>query len=381
MLFLNGITAMGQNITETYKFKEDIYKQIEQDTADWRYQTGAAELAFSSLYLDVLHVWDKDGFKVPTITKEDTLYFIKSKKVDAKEYIIEQSKEAQIVVINEAHHIASHRTFTKSLLQGLYENGYRYLGLEALFDTLINERKYPILSSGFYTKEPEFGNLISEALNIGFTLFGYEASRGKNGEEREIEQAENIQRFLEDNPDGKVLIHCGYAHAYENEYPAWGKAMAGRLRDNMKLDPLTIEQTMFLEKSDKESNHPFIGLVGKMPSILIDENGEVFNGLSDKKQTDIVVIHPKTQYVNGRPSWLKNGKQTYTIPASKTDQYGSVLILAYRNGEFDNNGIPADILEISSKKSSRDLFLNEGKYEIVIKDREYNIVDRYTILL
>ena len=69
------------------------------------------------------------------------------------------------------------------------------------------------------------------------------------GMRREIEQAENIQKFIERNLLGKVLIHCGYAHAYEYDYPAWGKAMAGRLKDIMKIDPLTIDQTMYLIRS------------------------------------------------------------------------------------------------------------------------------------
>ncbi len=144
-------------------------------------------------------------------------------------------------IINEAHHVPKHRAFTRSLLKELYANGYRYLGLEALFDAAVNETKFPVIETGYYTKEPEFGNLISEALATGFTLFSYEASQGKNGKEREIEQAENIQKFIENNPKAKVLIHCGYAHAYENDYPAWGKAMAGRLKQNMNIDPLTID--------------------------------------------------------------------------------------------------------------------------------------------
>lgn len=50
-------------------------------------------------------------------------------------------------MINEAHHQLMHRTFTTSLLEGLYAKGYRFLGLEALAydDTLLNQRGYPVL--------------------------------------------------------------------------------------------------------------------------------------------------------------------------------------------------------------------------------------------
>lgn len=217
ILFLNVTTTFGQT---DYKFSKDVISHIDRDTVAWKYQTGATELSFNGYYKEVLKTWDQNGVRKPNTTIKDSLYFINSKKVNAKDYILNQAKKAQIVIINEAHHIPKHRTFTKSILQDLFNNGYRYLGLEALSDSQINERKFPIIESGYYTKEPEFGNLISEALKIGFTLFGYEASEGKNGKEREIEQAENIQKFIEKSGNGKVLIHCGYAHAYENDYPA-----------------------------------------------------------------------------------------------------------------------------------------------------------------
>lgn len=380
ILLLNISIAFGQSTLETYRFSKDILSQIDKDTVAWKYQIGATELSFSGYYREVLQVWDKNGVRKPKITLEDSLYFTSSKKVNAKDYIIKQSKSAQIIIINEAHHIPKHRTFTKSLLKELYDNGYRYLGLEALFDSKINETKYPVIETGYYTREPEFGNLISEALKIGFILFSYEASDGKNGKEREIEQAENIQKFIERNPLGKVLIHCGYAHAYENDYPAWGKAMAGRLKENMKIDPLTIDQTMFLERSDRENNHLFIKLNNtKEPIILIDENGKVFNGKSESTQTDIVIIHPPTDYINNRPEWLSNGKKVYVIPHRKIKKHRPLLILAYRNDEFENNGIPADIIEIIDNKIPRELYLRNGIYTIVMKDENYNIINKYNI--
>lgn len=380
VLFLNVTLSFGQSNSELYRFSKNILSQIDKDTVDWKYQIGATELSFIGNYQKVLEIWDKNGVRKPKTTEEDSLYFANSSKVNAKDFIIEQSKNAQIIIINEAHHISKHRIFTKSLLKKLYDNGYRYLGLEALFDSTINERKFPVVESGYYTKEPEFGNLISEALKIGFTLFSYEASEGKNGKEREIEQAENIQKFMENNPKGKILIHCGYAHAYENEYPAWGKAMAGRLKENMQIDPLTIDQTMFLEKSEMDNNHLFIRLNDKNePIVLIDENGHVFNGKSEIRQTDIVVIHPQTEYINNRPEWLLNGKERYTIPQSKIEINESLIVLAYRNNEFENDGIPADIIEITDNKTIKELYLTKGDYTIVIKNQNYNIVDKYNI--
>lgn len=377
---LNSLISFGQTNSENYRFSNDILSQIDNDTVAWKYQTGATELSFNGYYAEVLKIWDKNGVRKPKTTNKDSLYYINSKKVNAKDYIIEQSKNSQIVIINEAHHIPKHRTFTKSLLKDLYDNGYRYLGLEALFDSTINERKFPIIESGYYTKEPEFGNLISEALKIGYTLFSYEASEGKNGKEREIEQAENIQKFIESVPNAKILIHCGYAHAFENEYPSWGKAMAGRLKDNTNIDPFTIDQTMFLERSDKENNHLFIKLNDTTePIVLIDKDGQVFNGNKEIRQTDIVIIHPETKYIDNRPDWLQNGKESYTIPSNKIKNSSPLLLLAYRENEFENNGVPTDIIEINDNKTSKKLYLTKGNYTIVTKDKNYNIIEKYKV--
>lgn len=379
-LLLCASIAFGQADSETYRFSKDILTQIDKDTVPWKYQTGATELSFSGYYQELLQIWEKNGMRKPKISEEDSLYFTTSRKVNAKDYIIEQSKQAQIIIINEAHHIPRHRTFIQSLLKELYDNGYRYLGLEALFDSTINERKYPVIETGYYTKEPEFGNLISEAIKIGFTLFGYEASRGKNGREREIEQAENIQRFLESHPKGKVLIHCGYAHVYENDYPAWGKAMAGRLKENMNIDPLTIDQTMFLEQADPENNHLAMQLNNtKEPIILIDENGKVFQGKNKLNQTDLVIIYPQTEYVHNRPDWLTNGREGYDIPPSILEKHQPILVLAYRNDEHEKNGIPADIIEIKNNINPSKLYLTRGIYTIIMKDENYKIINKYSI--
>jgi hypothetical protein len=379
-LLLYFSSVLGQSTPETYRFSKDILAQIDKDTVAWKHQLGATELSFSGYYREVLQEWDKNGVRKPKFTAEDSLFYARSRKVNAKDYILEQSKNAEILIINEAHHISKHRTFTKSLLKELFANGYRYLGLEALFYSAINERKYPILETGYYTKEPEFGNLLTEALEIGFILFSYEASEGKNGKEREIEQAENIQKFIESNPKGKVLIHCGYAHAYENDYPSWGKAMAGRLKENMNIDPLTIDQTMFLERSDAAYNPLFMQLnKTKEPILLLDENGKVFNGFNENNQTDIVIIHPPTEYINNRPDWLLEGKKAYTIPPAKIEKHLPLLVLAYRNNEYENDGIPADIIEITDNKNPLQLYLSKGFYTILLKDENYRIIDKYTL--
>ncbi|MBC3784187.1 hypothetical protein [Spirosoma utsteinense] len=94
-----------------------------------------------------------------------------------------------------------HRAFTTSPLKDLYQGGFRYLGAETLNsrDSTLNQRRYPLIRSGYYTREPQYGNLIREALQLGYQLVAYEA-RNKDefasGKNREIAQAHRIEAIL-----------------------------------------------------------------------------------------------------------------------------------------------------------------------------------------
>ena len=370
--------ACAQHKKPNYQFSADILKEIESDTNAWRYQLGATALSFSGHYQQALSIWLKNGIRKPNHTKNDSLLYAKSKKLNAKDYIIERSKDEQIIIINEAHHNPMHRVFTASLLKDLYKNGYRYLGLEALTDRAINKRKFATQESGYYTKEPEFGNLIVEALQIGFKVFGYEAGPNKNGKEREIEQAKNIESFLKNNPKGKLIIHCGFSHVFENHYTVWEKAMAGRLKEYLQIDPFTIDQEIYTERGNATYEPLMVNLNREQVAIVLeDEFGNVFRGSRQPTQTDIVIIHPKTEMLEGRPHWLSNGKSKIRIDEKYTKKY-PLLALAYRNDKLNQNGIPADIVELLDEKSPMFFYLAPGKYNIVIKDKSYTTITTYT---
>lgn len=373
-----SLNIKSQNL---YKFSNDIEKEINNDKSgddSYKYQIGATKYSMANYYFKGLQTWDKLGRKEKKLSNDYSLKFVKHKVENAKDYILNKSKKEEILILNEAHHYASHRTFATSLLKGLYENGYRYLGLEALGDDSINIRKFPIIHSGFYTSEPQFGNFIKTALDLGFILFKYEAESGKNGKEREIEQAENIYKFMQKNKNGKYFIYCGYEHAYEGKHQTWEKTMAGRLFDLTKINPLTVDQTQLSERSDSELNDPLLSSINRnFPVVLLDENKMIFTGIQKEPFTDIKIIHPITAYIKARPNWMLNKtRKFYEIPKSKIKNYPS-LIFAYRKGEFENKGVPADIIELQSVKDSSYFILDKGNYDIVVKDRAYNITNKF----
>lgn len=379
-------TVHSQTKKEIYQFSKDIDSKIEKDSVKWKYQTGATDYSISGYYKKALETWDKNGATVPILTKEDSLYLTQFHPKNAKEYIVNRSKKEKVILINEAHNNAMHRVFTTSILQGLYDNGFRFLGLEALSDSLINKRKLPVLESGYYTKEPQFGNLIHEALKIGFTVFGYEDFDTPNltGKDREIKQAQNIAKWINNNPDGKFLIHCGYDHIIEGtpSIKSWEKAMAGRLTEITGINPFTIDQVRYSERGDLKLNQPYIQMTHlEYPAILIDTDGNTFNGpINNTKKIDCSIIHPITKYNNQRPNWLdlSGNRKNYTISNSKIKEFPA-LVLAYRVTEFENEGIPADVIEVLENNEKENLILHPGKYKIVIKNKDYKVTNEYLI--
>ncbi len=375
-LLLLSIIGYGQE--NPYWFTDDIKKKVADSTQSqsWRSQMAATYYSISGQYQSALESWDETFGRVKKLSVADSLRFTKLLPVNAKDYILDRAASEQIIIINEAHHNASHRAFASSLLQGLYDKGYRYLGLETLANDSLNTTKFAALNSGYYSKEPEFGNFIYNALKIGFTLFPYEAEG--NNKEREIGEAKNISDFMQKNKEGKYLIYCGYQHAYEGVHKSWEKTMAGRLSDLTGMDPFTIDQTQFSEKSNPKYNEPLLRLTNNtVPVVLKDENQAIYNSENKELYTDIKIIHPVTKYVEGRPNWMLNkNRKLYKVPASKVSIYPA-MVLAYRKGEFEKEGIPADIIELKTSKDSRFLILDKGDYEIVIKDKEYKVINRF----
>ncbi|WP_224490705.1 hypothetical protein [Robertkochia flava] len=375
----NGQEAEPIDFTVNYKFSSEIDQWVKEDTTAWKYQISAVDYATKGDYMNALHHWDlaMGGREVTyTQTKIDSINSL-YRQVPAKEYILERAKNERVIIINEAHHSPFHRFFTKSMLQELYDLGYRNLGLEGLYngtekDSLLNERGYPVQSSGFYMNEPQFGNLVREAMEIGFHVFPYEQTSGVNNTEREIEQARFIEEFIRSNPDGKFLIHCGYDHAYEGEHGWWGMAMAGRLKEYTGIDPLTINQTLYAEKGDPKFRHPFAKAIGAKKSVvLLDTANQPLQAKSGEAYTDITVFHPNTNYVNERPGWLfnqVNSEQEIDIAPFKLPL--PLFVMAFKEGEDIHQAVPVDITEVSKEGDKAILALESGTYTIIVTNKE-----------
>lgn len=362
-----------------YKFSSSIDSIMKYDTIPWRYQPAAWDFSYIGEYQAALKIMDFPyASKRAVRTKEKLHGYLKEPKailsfykpIPAQEYIIQEAKKARIVIINEAHHNPSHRVFAESLLLNLSKQGYDFLGLETLNygDSGINKRKYPVLSSGYYSKEPAFGNMIRTALSLNYTVFPYETKRDVNGKDREIDQAENIKMVLDKNPGSKFIIYCGFDHVIEDSTRnGWVLAMAGRLKEMTGIDPLTIDQVALTETGDLTYDNFYRQAIDlNYPAVLIDSSGKAFNKAAPGKTIDIQVYHPTTQYVNGRPDWLLTKNKKYVNIAAEITIAFPCLVMAYNKGEDTDIAVPTDIIELKGKEENKMLVVNKKGTKVIV---------------
>jgi hypothetical protein len=367
--------------TSPYWFSNQIEEFFARDTTAGRIDQAAYHFSYIGEYKQALAYFDKGASTRWVYPPKDSLHLGAFKPVPAREYILVRARKAQIVIINEAHHNPLHRVFTASLLEGLYQAGFRYLGAETLghADPELNRRKYPTGQTGYYTQEPQYGNLIREALALGFTLFPYE-SGGPTPKEREIGQARNIQKILQRDPKARIFIHCGYSHAREAPLGGnWEKAMAGRVKAFTGIDPFTIDQERWTEKSDPAKENPTYRMLPiKQSSVLVDQQGEAFAAFPNTTAlTDIRVAHPRTTYRYGRPEWLlRDGKaKPCFLPKEQLTLGFPVLVLAYKATEPAEGrlasppAIPVDVIELKAAGEGKALIMPPGLYQLVVRNQ------------
>lgn len=362
----------AQNIWNTYRSPSEILNTYEKGIKDKnRTSTDRVAIEFSILgkmdstlkYANFFFS-EEEKYITPAYAHKENL-----EAVPALQFIFDQIKDHQVVIVNEIHHLPSHRVFTADLLKELYQKGFRYIGFEGLLDAEINQRKFPTTNSGYYVKEPQFGNLVRYAILLGYTVFGYENSdREKN---RELGQAENIYKIIQADSSARVVIHSGGGHLREDTLSRY--YMGGYFKKISGIDPLTINNGKLTEQSAPQFEGKLYNSLAPadFPVVYIDKNTKT--NVNDSV-TDIQVFHPRTKTVKGRPSWIKDNKRYSKITVTTKFKFKEpYMIFAYMKNEFDSGepAVPVDILFVDDPKQTKNLLAVpfKGKYTLVFQSK------------
>lgn len=269
----------------------------------------------------------------------------------ATEVVLRQAATTPFVLFNESHVQPKGRYWLRSLLPALYQQGFRYLALEALGDdTELQRRGYPTLSSGFYLREPQLANLVRDALALGFTVIPYDAMSA----DREHDQAQNLlRRSRAQDPQAKVVVLAGFGHI--DERVGTHKSMAIWLKELSGVDPLTVNQTDLegLVPDIRQEGVFFASENDPAHKINIFMNSDLYvvntlniqkkgNGLSDSQLVDISIpadslvrgqafalqVYARTEYravPNPVPVWIRIGKDPHQRVLLRPGYYIAVV--------------------------------------------------------
>ncbi len=311
----------------------------------------------------------------------------------AKQFILKKAATKNIVCINDGRLKPQTRVFTKSLLKEMYDLGFHHLAVGDLVPSAqkINARGYPATTDGKYIKEPAFGEMIREAIKIGYTIFPYapttsEIKKAKKILKRDKSLAKdknalsisanhwcramNIIRQINRNNGIKVLVYTSKNGIREQPFNH-KKYLAYWLRKLGKgADPLTIDQVEMLEDCGHQS--PFVNAANVNQATVFSKSDISFTDSKDKnKPFDIQVFLPKTKYKDKRPQWVNidDQKRKKTI---NLDKYGfsyPCLLLVYNKNEDFEEAVPVDAIEITAQQHAP-IMIYEGKYRLIMKDRQ-----------
>lgn len=371
LYLLKGTSVNAQSYH--YLFGYQIDSMLRADSTRFKYQIAAWNYCFKGDVRNALKSMD-DQYpqarpQIITETQQEIIsHYV---KMPAIETILKDASRHRVFIINEAHHQSQCRAFMTNLLKGLKQDGYNYLGLEALNykDPYLNQRGYPTSETGFYINDPSFANMIRIAHQEGFTIFGYEQDERDSLQKnmnREAAQAQNISKLVTMHPDARFVIYCGYDHVAEDTlHNFMGLPMAGRVKRLCNTDPFTVDQTTLSEKYVMSSAyHKLINDTADV--VLKDSNGHYFTVAYMPKRVDCQVYHPDTRYIGNRPAWLQNAYFHFVDFKSRAKLHPPYIAEVYLKNE--RSGLPVDVCEIDNTNSPVNLLVRKGgKHKILLR--------------
>lgn len=262
-------------------------------------------------------------------------------QADGLQAVVDAVGDSQIVMINEAHHAPYHRWVIGELAARLGED-FTVFSAETFSPDSTTEalNAGPLMSLGFYSREPIFGRQLRRLIEQDYRFAAYEqngdqaqlddsASWQERIVEREESQALNfIANVLETYPEQRVLVHVGYAHLHEvgspsgEDHTRW---FAARLREKTGLNPLTISQTACRIPDSEEG-------VSLAQSALVDASETAHARVPGA--VDLFLGRPSLTLTDGRPDWrYAIGDQAVAVPVQMLPVDERVIIEARAPGE------------------------------------------------
>ena len=308
---------------------------------------------------------------------------------DAVDTIMKLTAGRRIVMINEAHHDAHTRALTLALLPRLKAAGFTHFAAEALHDADpgLAKRGYPVPASGSqYLREPLYGEIVRQALKLGFIVVPYE-SDAPTMAEREAGQARQLYRkVFQADPKARLFIHAGYAHIDKapGNLGLGVKPMAMQLRELTGFDPLSIDQTRWRDIGVTLDNDPYrqlIELYRPERAVVITRRDDGSVWTADPTRHDVDVLLPGPGRLR-RPRWLSlDGRRVTRLITTELCAGHVPCVVEARYADESDDAIPADLFTFLTADGMSSLYLYPGHYRLqawaadgrVLKERRLDV--------
>ncbi len=344
---------------------------------------------FIGRYKDIFKCQLRDKTSKPSsILKEH-------KSISAVQYINEEIKEQRLVFINDSPLHPQTRILTKELLQVFRDKGFTHLAIEAFTNgkEKLDRIGHPTINMGIYTDEPLFGDLIREAIRLDFNIVSFNPSTVELDRAKKIVQksmslspkdpkltinsanwskAMNLNRQFSKNKAAKYLVITHKNQTQKKEINNI-RSMAYWYQQITQTAPYTIDQVTMNEQCPA-TEHPVYKFANVNYPAVMKKYTKVYNApINDVEElSDLQIFHPRTQFVQNRPTWLKQGdqKSAFQINADQYNMTYPLLVIAYATNEDIEIAVPLDVIEISNSRDAMPLFLPPGKNVLVLKDKK-----------
>lgn len=285
-----------------------------------------------------------------------------------REAILEIAQEHRLVLIMEAHNISEHRGWIEQTLPVFREAGFTHYLAEAIAESgsTLKSRGYPTNRTGYYTRDPRFGNLLRTAIRLDFEIAGYDLM-DSDFDRREDFQATSISEHFAAAPQTRVVVHAGHGHVLKHTVQGVGDYMAARLWKKTGVEPFTIWQW-----SNEPGNFDYANMIDQIGPIeepvLVMPPPENLTAWSFQDSTvqpavDAIILHPPD--FGAAPTNHIGVVSQHTTASSGTwlGHQWPVIIAAHPAAE-PVNAIAVDQIMLRSGETDFDLCVPRENYDI-----------------
>ena len=282
------------------------------------------------------------------------------------------ANEHRIIMMMEDHFVSKHREMIGAVLPTLRDAGFTHYAAEAIGESrgALKSRGYPVVKSGYYTSDPQFGNVIRRAMDLGFEVLGYDF-RPFTHEGREEFAATELAKLLNGDPHLRLVVHAGHAHVFKHETEMGQRWLASILWEKTGIEPFTIWQwSAMYDGHEYRVVADAIAELGDFDEpVVLMPPPNTDSGLRNVPRVDAILVHPPDQSVAPSDRTVLFSDSMQRISGRWLTRQWPVVIAAYKNGE-PTNAIPLDQVMLRDGEQEFVLWIPASTaYDIVVFDQ------------